>query len=636
MSDDARAAVDAEAPVNPYSLLEALNRSSRAAGTAWLIFLGLMAYLLVTVAGVTHRDLLLNEGVLLPVLQVRIDLARFFRFAPLALLLLHAGLIGQLVLLARKALEFDTALHLLESTDRPTHPLRLELDNFFLVQAIAGPQRSRMVSAFLHAVTWSTLVVLPLLLLLWVQLVFLPFHDPVTTAIDRAALLADVGMLAGLGVFLVHLETSYFRACWRMAAHNPGSTAFGAVVLGAAALFSVLLATVPDGGDDRSAMFAAADGALFGLFPRNLSLEGVDVAAGRLAAPGRPSLVLRRRDLRGARLARAGLQHVDLSGANLDGADLAGADLRGARLECGDAGLLRRAGDRGAARCASARGASFVAARLSEAMMAGLDLGGARLDDARLEGADLSGGAMLQGATFQRANLQGADLSGAGLQLTDFSGASMQGADLSLAVLDGALLRNADLEGANLHRARLYGADLSGAKVKASDMTRARLWRTVPPGGDAALMADLTQIVLKAPSGNEVGGIAATVASLGNASLEARLGRMGPLAGDDGSWVSSQEGQAWSALMRASEAAARQDDYKARLSIHLARLACRAGLRDGAVAAGVARRAVSGGFKGDVGYIHERLRSGECAAATAVPPPLLAALAAAAEAARGP
>ena len=73
---------ETETPVNPYSLLEAVNRSSDTAHTAWLIFLAIMAYFMIAVAGVTHRDLLLETPVALPVLQVNIQLAQFFQFAP--------------------------------------------------------------------------------------------------------------------------------------------------------------------------------------------------------------------------------------------------------------------------------------------------------------------------------------------------------------------------------------------------------------------------------------------------------------------------------------------------------------------------------------------------------------------------
>ena len=158
MNDISRTGLDTETPVNPYSLLEAVNRSSGTANTAWLLFVGLLAYLLITVAGVTHKDLLLNAAITLPVLQVNIELTRFFLFAPIVLVLLHLGVVGQLVLLARKTLEFASSIRMLEISDQRTHPLRLELDNFFFVQAMAGPERSRIVSIFLHGMSWLTLV----------------------------------------------------------------------------------------------------------------------------------------------------------------------------------------------------------------------------------------------------------------------------------------------------------------------------------------------------------------------------------------------------------------------------------------------------------------------------------------------
>ena len=165
MSETARYDVEAETPVNPYSLLEAVNRSSDTAHMGWLICLGIMAYLLIAVAGVTHRDLLLATPVQLPILGVEIPLVQFFQFAPVLLVLFHLGLVSQLVLLARKTLEFDQAVHQLEPSRRRTHPLRLELHNFFFVQGIAGPSRSLIMGLFLHGMSWLTLVVIPVVLL---------------------------------------------------------------------------------------------------------------------------------------------------------------------------------------------------------------------------------------------------------------------------------------------------------------------------------------------------------------------------------------------------------------------------------------------------------------------------------------
>ena len=181
MNDISPAAVDTETPVNPYSLLEAVNRSSNSANRAWLLYIALMSYLLITVAGVSHKDLLLDADVTLPILGVKIGLKRFFLLAPILVVLVHAGLLGQLALLARKTLEFTNSLRMLEASDRRTHPLRLELDNFFFVQALAGPERSRLFGVLLHGLSWLTIVALPVLLLVYVQLAFLPYHDAAIT-----------------------------------------------------------------------------------------------------------------------------------------------------------------------------------------------------------------------------------------------------------------------------------------------------------------------------------------------------------------------------------------------------------------------------------------------------------------------
>src|SRR5690349_2061877 len=121
MNDSSRVGLDAETPVNPYTLLEAVNRASDAANTAWLLFIALIAYLLLTVAGVTHKDLLLNTAITLPVLQVGIEMTRFFLFAPVVLVLLHLGVVGQLVLLTRKTLEFASSIRMLEISDERSH-----------------------------------------------------------------------------------------------------------------------------------------------------------------------------------------------------------------------------------------------------------------------------------------------------------------------------------------------------------------------------------------------------------------------------------------------------------------------------------------------------------------------------------
>jgi uncharacterized protein YjbI with pentapeptide repeats len=649
MDDSTRAALDSETPVNPYSLLDAVNTAAARSNTAWLLFLALMAYAALAVGSLTHRDLLLDAGIVLPLLQVRIDLVRFFIVAPMAVVLLHLMLVAQHVLLARKTLEFDAALRLLESTDRRSHPLRLELDSSFFVQAIAGPERSRVVSAILNGIAWLTLLVLPLLLLLYMQVAFLPFHHAMVTAVQRAMVLADVVVLLLAGVFVMRAETSFFGAVLRLGFNNPGSAAFGLAVLAGAAAVSVVAAVPTGSARDGS------NGALFGIFARNLDASDASLVPEKDGAVTGRWLNLRGRDLRFAKLDRGELPQTDLTGAILDGASLRGADLRGARLGCIDPAALKQVDGRQNAGCTTARGADFSAARLDGAKLAGADLRGARLDEAVLKGVDLSRGlltgatfesaglsladlseAALEGASFVRASLDGAVLTGARLQMADFTRAGLQGASLTSAHLAGAALREADLEGAQLQQAKLYGADMRGARLQAADLAGAAVWRTTPPAADAVALADIANIAMKAPGKDEVETLMALVESV-EAALPAgeRTAGLGGLVKElgEGGWMGSADGQAWAGLLRSS-AAAMAEGYRFRLAEHLARMACRAGSAGPAVAIGVVARVVAPNFKGDPAVLGDRLKAADCPGAKDLPASVVQRLAVAVERAK--
>ncbi|HEU4380085.1 MAG TPA: pentapeptide repeat-containing protein [Hyphomicrobiaceae bacterium] len=681
MNDISRTGLETETPVNPYSLLEAVNRSSGTANTAWLIFVGLMAYLLITVAGVTHKDLLLNTAITLPVLQVTIELTRFFLFAPIVLVLLHLGVVGQLVLLARKTLEFGSSIRMLEISDERTHPLRLELDNFFFVQAMAGPERSRLVSLFLHGMSWLTLVALPLAMLLYIQIVFLPYHDVTITWVQRIAVLADIALLVFIGVFLIRSEISFFRAFLRTSVHHPLGLLVTAALLVVVACFALFVATIPGEAVDRLAITSATErsaierggryvfgsatpaagasdsDSVLGLFRRNIEVVDQDLVVDKDVSPGEATLNLRNRDLRFARLDRSDLHQADMTGANLDGASLVGTDLRSAVMQCASLDELLLTENRRAARCASARAANFYKARLGEARMAGIDLRGARMEEAQLEGADLSyapmigtdfasaqmdranlsGGVQLQGANFLLASLQGADLSGAKLQMADMANAALQGANLSLASLEGAVLRDADLDGANMQMSRLLGTDLKGARLQGADLSGAVVWRAQPPSAEGSALADMAQLALQPPSEADMAALQAVMARFDASPLKSRLSEgLAPLldVAQNARWASSADQQQWFNYSRTSEAAM-ADGYRLRLTDFLSKLMCRSRYASAAVATGVARRSMAQGFKGDVPAIYDRLKATECPASTTVGPRLMRELAAAADVARG-
>ncbi|MDO9383326.1 MAG: pentapeptide repeat-containing protein [Hyphomicrobiaceae bacterium] len=663
----ARVAPEVETPVNPYSLLEAVNRSSDAAHTGWLIFLAIMAYFVIATAGVTHRDLLLETPVELPILQVKIQLTQFFQFAPIILALLHIGLMSQLVLLARETMEFDQAIRLLETTDKRTHPLRLELNNFFFVQAIAGPQRSAVLSTFLHGMSWLTLVTLPVVLILYIQVVFLPYHDVAITWTQRVALLLDLAALTLIGVFMLRTETSFFQAAVGTTRDSPFSCALTGMVLGLVAFFSLFVATVPGESIDRfvqsffgeqteddtrpryvsgfmAPFFAAsADGKLFGLFERNLTVQDSDLVVDRDQAPGEPSISLRGRDLRFAKLDRSDMHQADLTGADLRRASLNGTDLRGAWLSCADPETLYLTTDRDAAGCASASRADFTKAKLDNANLLGIDLrrgklegaslGNANLSNAVLTGADLNSAHLekasleaveAQGAQLLFARLQGANLNGARLQAANLSSSRLQGTYLRRADLRGADLSSADLEGATLELAMLQGANMTDAQIKAADFRGAGVWLTQPPQPDASGLADFTGLVMTA------------VTDADNVALKSDLGRierprlrreietaMQPLFDTPTvqGWTSSVQNTQWQTLIGASTASA--PDYQDKLTDYLMKLMCKIRWANGAVATGVALRAKTEGFRGQMVLLYDRSRMDDCSSSKTIDPDVL-------------
>jgi uncharacterized protein YjbI with pentapeptide repeats len=674
MTDSMSVEPEAETPVNPYSLLEAVNSSSDTAHTAWLIFLAIMAYLMVAVAGVTHKDLLLETPVSLPILQVQIQLTQFFQFAPIVLVLFHLGVVAQLVLLARKTLEFDRAVRSLEVTNRRSHPLRLELHNFFFVQAVAGPHRSLVMSAFLHGMSWLTLVALPVLLLLFIQMSFLPYHDVEITWVHRVCLVVDIAMLVLIGVFLMRSEASFFSAFWRTTVSNPVSFLLTTVILASVAMFSFVVATVPGEMLDRMAQTltgtvsseegrsaranagftlpffrSRADGTLWGRFYRNLVVTDQELVPRRDANGEESTISLRDRDLRFATLDRSDMRRVDLTGANLEGASLVRADLSGARLQCADISELILTDDRSKAKCVKASNANLSRAKMKGAKLAGIDIKWSKLEDADLEGADLSyaiatganfasahlersdltGGVQLQGANLLIASLQGADLYGAILHGADLSSASLQGAVLAHAQLQGASLRNADLEGADMQSAYLQLTDMSGAKIYASDLRLAVVWQTPPPPRETLALADLQGIEVRPADAEEAKVVRAAIASIENPSVRRQVAdRVAPLYADaqNKRWDTSPERQIWLSYATIAQAAL-QETYVKDLTDQLIRLMCKAQYSNGSVATGVARRAQGPQFRGNMAAIYDKLRGNDCPAGRRMSPQVMQRLA---------
>jgi hypothetical protein len=420
------------------------NDASSSARNAWIFFMALVAYFFIALAGVTHRDLLLATPVALPLLQVDIGLTAFFTFGPLLLVLIHLGMLLQHAMLARKVLDLHVRLARFEGAGNyRAHRVRIQLHSYFYAQLIAGPFRSRLFAGFLSLMTWGSLVILPILLLLDFQVTFLPFHDLGVTWAHRLYLLADLALIAIFGVYMRYPGLSFVRGFGANIARRSLSFAVSTFMCLGAMFFAFAVATVPDEAMDRlmstipatriivpvgetserkmrvafwptAVLFEGAVDHLSGrptsLFGRNLVVTDTDLVRDSEVAPDETSVSLRRRDLRYGTFDRSDFHQADLTGAMLMKASLREANLMDVKAEKAilqDADLRRAQFINETSTGRPVRGADLRDADLRRADLRQANLQGARMNGALLEGAEL-GEAQMDPEDADEARGQGA------------------------------------------------------------------------------------------------------------------------------------------------------------------------------------------------------------------------------------
>jgi uncharacterized protein YjbI with pentapeptide repeats len=439
--------------------LDEANAASEPARTAWLAFLLLLTYVIVTLASVSHKDLLLNSPVKLPIINTEIPLVGFFQYAPAMLLLVYLSLLVQHVIVARKYRRFTDAIVPQELETGTEHPARERVHSYAFSQILAGPRPHRITKLMMQLIVYVTFALLPIATLLYFQIKFLPYHEVWITYWHRFAVILGFAMLILLTPIMQHAPP---RRKWDLSLGPPaeawevsGRQVFMILLLLPVVLgFSWLIATVPDEWIDRRLGFVAPKSAAIGpageakllnpivrrlfydLLPDDgskgwwrrwlLSYRILIVEDTDLGVAESVNLVLRERDFRYALLNRSDFHRADLTWADLRAAQMWRATIRG---------------------------------KLNDTQ-----LQGAVLKEAELQGAQMAS-ASLQGADLTRAELQGANLSYARLQGANLKGAQLQGADLSFAQLEGADLEGALLMDADLDGAELQGAVLSGAEI---------------------------------------------------------------------------------------------------------------------------------------------------------------------------
>lgn len=498
-------------------LREAADTSARSVRTGFFTFLLVGVYIGIIIGSTTDEQLLRETGIRLPLLNVDLPIVGVYMFVPPLFMLLHFNLLLQLTFLSRCLHRLDSQINTLRiAADRDSE--RDLIFAFPFSHLIVGRHHGAAMRMVIRVLVWITLMILPVALLLWAQVQFLPYHsEPVTWGAHRLSLVADFailwffwprlfapdgkwrpwrrGLTGRVRAGILRLATgvlSSFGVAWLslfvlvipgerlelvtmrpVIAHVFGDDGYGKTGGGKwherwfhrnlVLPERTLVAQTPAPeivaaylSDGKSAEQAFFD------FGEGLDLHGRDLRFASLSEANLMKANMRSTILQGANLSSANLQRANLSGAVLDGASLVFAELNDAilfRAKLSNADLIG----------AGLRGADLRETKLQSAQLIGARLQGANLARADLRGAHL-GGAKLQGAFMVEAALQGANMWAANLEGAVLSRAQLQGANLSGAKLNGALLGGARLEGADLSPAFLGGADLTGASLLLADI----------------------------------------------------------------------------------------------------------------------------------------------------------------------
>jgi uncharacterized protein YjbI with pentapeptide repeats len=474
----------------------------------WIAFITLATYFAIAVGSVTHRMLFLGTTVKLPVLNVDLPLVGFFVVAPLIFLVLHFHMLQQLHALTCKIAQYyDTLLLTVPFVmDRRRQQRRLDQFVFVSLFTAAREETTTWTTFLIKVVAFVTVVIGPLLLLLQIQITFLPYHDPWVTLLHRIVIVLDIVFI---GAFWPGIRTGKSDLRRPLTSNHPLAIGGALIIL----IFSWFVATFPGEWVRHIPIIASpirdvSDfvfrgsvnevlGTPKGLFSNVLVLTDQQfIEADKLDKLSKldRTISLRGRDLRGAVLVRADLRKADFTGANLNHAVLDFAKLSGVRMGCAE---TKRRADRdqklphGKEKwpddgCTWLEAASLFQTDLEEAQLALAHLQNASLNFALLQGADLEyadlRGAQLGFALLQRASLHGSLLQGAVLPHAQLEGAILDHASMQCVNLDGAKLQGAsligvDLEGASLTQAALLGSSFRDALLDGARLTQASVWR---------------------------------------------------------------------------------------------------------------------------------------------------------------
>jgi hypothetical protein len=179
------------------ALRDAVVDAASVGAGLWISYLFALFYFGIAAGAATHRDLLLENAVKLPFLNVELSLQVFFVLGPLVFLIVHAYVLLHFVFLAGKIGAFHSELQAKVPFDDTQAGLRRQLPSNIFIQLLAGPPEARtgIIGSLLWLIIAISFVASPIALLILFQLQFLPYHSGWITWWHRIALVSDLVLL---------------------------------------------------------------------------------------------------------------------------------------------------------------------------------------------------------------------------------------------------------------------------------------------------------------------------------------------------------------------------------------------------------------------------------------------------------
>lgn len=460
-------------------LRHSADDGARSFRNAYISYLAVALYIFVTILSTTNELLLRAGEVSMPIINVGVPVVIFYVVVPWVLLILHLNLLVQGMFYASKVQNYVSDLKDHQRQERGLlFPAPI---GHLLTNSDSRPGTREL----LATIVVITLVALPLILLIYAQVRFLPYQNEAISHMHRLIVIIDLSLLWWLWPRITDPAAKWLD-WWRGVSFgtNLGNVRYSRRLMSntnrliaacgslACLLFIFGFANITGGAIDRLLPLSTLRNSLdrFYHFP-NRTFVREEPSSEVLAA-----FIARETEWESGLAERGGYawrkfaRQLDLSERSFRNSQISSAYFYEARLQRTDFSG------------SNLWNTDFRAVTMFDSYLQGAFMNLASFQQANLQRTRFHGASMLQirleGTQMQKAELLGVKLMNGRLDGADLPEASLVGSNLSGAHFRGALLRGADLRGADLTGAQLQGADLRQAKIGGADLSGANLTLT--------------------------------------------------------------------------------------------------------------------------------------------------------------